>query len=100
MIEQPINNFLRDYYIPAIEELTFHLDHVQILGGNECETTRKGAMKSRQKYGEVTVIKYYAENTVSQNLYKFNQNIGETRINYIWKVLPWILSRTITLLEK
>ena len=60
MIEYPIHKFLKDYYIPAIEKLSFHLERVQILGGNECVTTRKEAMKSHKIYIDIREIKYYA----------------------------------------
>ena len=59
-IEIPIHKFTKDYYIPAQEKLTFHLDHLQILGNNECGATRKDAIKSRQINGDIRVIKYHA----------------------------------------
>ena len=60
-IEDPIHKFLKDYYIPAIEKLGFHLYHVQIIGKKECGETRKYPTKPRQKYGNIRVVKDYAE---------------------------------------
>ena len=40
------------------------------------------------------------KNKVIEHIYKFNNNIGEVSVKYLWKVLPWIISRRIKLLEK
>ena len=36
MMETTIDDFHNSLYIPAIQELDFHLPHVRILGTNHC----------------------------------------------------------------
>ena len=38
--EKVIDVFHENFYIPTIEKLSFHLDHVRILGSMECGKTR------------------------------------------------------------
>ena len=58
-IEEQIHKFIKNYYITTIEKLVFNLAHVQILGRINFRKTRKDAMKSRHKHGDIRVVKYY-----------------------------------------
>ena len=56
-------------------------------------------MKPRKSHGDFRVKPIMLKNTVSQNIYKLNNNTGEVSINYKWKVLRCIISRTMKLLD-
>ena len=43
-----IADFHTSFYIPAIQNLAFHLPHVRILGTNHCGNTRREASKRQQ----------------------------------------------------
>ena len=45
MIETTISDFRRSFYIPAIQNVAFHLPHVRILGTNHCGEMRRTAFK-------------------------------------------------------
>ena len=40
MIESSIADFQKNIYIQEIQQLAFHLPHIQILGTNHCDHTR------------------------------------------------------------
>jgi hypothetical protein len=40
LLERPIGVFLRDFYLPSIEKLAYHLPHVIILSKNHCGAMR------------------------------------------------------------
>ena len=50
--EEDIYVFHRKFYIPKIENLSFNLDHVRILGSMECGNTRKDfyALMHKKRY--------------------------------------------------
>jgi hypothetical protein len=41
LLERPIGVFLRDFYLPSIEKLAYHLPHVIILSKNHCGAMRR-----------------------------------------------------------
>ena len=50
MIEEPIDKFFKDYYIPEIEKLSFHFGTCPDSRKYEYEVTIKYAMNPRQMY--------------------------------------------------
>ena len=59
LYDTKIQNPLKDNYVPAIEELGFHLPHVIILSSTECGQTISDVFDSRHKFSDVKVINYY-----------------------------------------
>ena len=45
MMETNISDFCTSFYIPAIQNLDFHLSHVHILGKNHCGEMRQNYFK-------------------------------------------------------
>ena len=61
MMETTISDFHTSFYIPAIQNLAFHLPHVLILGTNHCGEMRRIAFKRRELFQNVLCRRDYAE---------------------------------------
>ena len=70
MIETKISSFHTSFYIAAIQELSFHLPHVRILGTNRCFEIRCTALKSCQLFLDVICCSDYAERLVASFYHK------------------------------
>ena len=66
MMESSIVDFHQDFYIPAIQELAFHLPHVIIFGTYHCGNTRREAFTCRSAFQYVLFHHDYAEGEVSR----------------------------------
>ena len=64
MMETTIYYFHISFYIPAIQNLAFHLPHVRILGTNNCGEMRRTALKRRELFQDVIYRRDYAERVV------------------------------------
>ena len=65
MMETTISDFHTSFYIPAIQNLAFHLPHVGILGKNHCGEMRRTAFKQGELFQDVLCRRYYAERLVA-----------------------------------
>ena len=65
MTETTISGFHASFYIPAIQNLAFHLPHVRILGTNHCGEMRRTAFKRRELFQDVLCRRDYAERVVA-----------------------------------
>ena len=65
MTETTISDFLTSFYIPAIQNLAFHLPHVHILGTNHFGTMQRTAFKRRELFQDFLCPRNYAERVVS-----------------------------------
>ena len=65
MMETTISDFHKNFYIPAIHELAFHLPHVRILGTNHCGELRRTAFKRSELFQDVLCCCDYAEMVVA-----------------------------------
>ena len=65
MMETTISDFRNSFYIPAIEELAFHLPPVRILRTNHCSEMQRTAFKRRELFQYVLFHCDYAERVVS-----------------------------------
>ena len=65
MMETTISDFPTSFYIPAIQNLDFHLPHVHILGTNHCGEMRRTAFKQRKLFQDVICHCDYAERVVA-----------------------------------
>ena len=65
MMETKISGFHTSFYIPAIQNLAFHLPHVRILGTNYCGEIRRTAFKRRELFQDVLFRRDYAEREVA-----------------------------------
>jgi hypothetical protein len=56
LLEQPIGVFLKDFYLPGLEKLAYHLPHVIILSKNHCGAMRRlifvRSIKTHRNYAE------------------------------------------------
>ena len=66
MTEKKIYDFRTSFYIPAIQNLDFHLPHVGILGTNHCGEMQRTDFKRRESSQYVLCRCYYAERLVSR----------------------------------
>ena len=64
-METKISDLHIRYYIPAIQELDFHLPHVRILGTNQCGEIQQKAFKGRELFQNFICCLDYAERVVS-----------------------------------
>ena len=60
MMETYIAYFHKSFYIPAIQQFSFHLPHVRILGTNHCGNTLREAFKRYSKNQDVLCRRDYA----------------------------------------
>ena len=65
MMETTISNFHTSLYIPEIQELAFHIPHVQILGTTHCGDSRPTAFKRRELFQDVPCRRDYSERVVA-----------------------------------
>ena len=65
MMEKTIFDFHTKFYIPAIQNLVFHLPHVRILGTNHCGEIRRTAFKRRELFQDVLCRHDYTERVVA-----------------------------------
>ena len=64
-METTISDFHKSFYIPAIQNLAFHLPHVCILGTNNCGGLWRTAFKQRELFQDVLCRRDYAERVVA-----------------------------------
>ena len=65
MMETTISEFHTSFYIPSIQQLDFHLQHVRILGTNNHGAMRRTSFKRRELFQDVPCRRDYAERVVS-----------------------------------
>ena len=65
MMEINISDFHTTFYILAIQNLTFHLPHVRILGTNHCGEMRRTAFKRCESFQDVLCRLDYSERVVA-----------------------------------
>ena len=65
MMETTKYDFHKNFYIPAIQKLAFHLPHVRILGKNHCGELRRTAFKWRELFQDVLCRRDYAERVLA-----------------------------------
>ena len=65
MMETTISDFHTSFYIPDIQKLGFHLQHVRILGTNHCGELQRTAFKQRELFQDVLCCRDYAERVVA-----------------------------------
>ena len=65
MTETKISDFHTRLYIPAIQNLAFHLPHVRILGTNHCGEMRHTALKRRELFQDTRCRREYYERVVT-----------------------------------
>ena len=65
MMETTISDFHTSFYIPAIQNLAFHLPHVRILGKNHCGELRRTAFKQHELFQDVLCRRDYSERVVA-----------------------------------
>ena len=64
-METTISDFHTSFYIPAIQNLAFHLPHVRILGTNHCGELRRTDFKRSELFQDVLCCRDYTERVVS-----------------------------------
>ena len=69
-METTISDFHTSFYIPAIQNLAFHLPHVRILGTNHCGAMQCTAFKRRELFQDVLCSSDYAERLVARFAHK------------------------------
>ena len=70
MTETTIYYFRTSLYIPAIQNLEFHLAHVRILGTNHCGEMQHTAFKQHESFQYFLCSRDYAERVVSRFTHK------------------------------
>ena len=65
MTETTISDYHTSFYIPVIQKLAFHLQHVHILGTKHCGQMRLTAFKRRELCQGVLCSRDYAERVVA-----------------------------------
>ena len=70
MTETRISDFHTSFYIPAIQNLAFHLPHVCIIGTNHYGEMRRTAFKRRELFQDVLCRSDYAERLVARFTYQ------------------------------
>ena len=63
-MEKTISGFHTSFYIPAIQQLSFHLPYVSILGTNHCGSMRRTAFKKHELFQDVLCCRDYADREV------------------------------------
>ena len=64
-METTISNFHTIFNIPAIQNLEFHITHIQILGTDHCGDSRQTAFKGHKLFPDVLCLHYYTERVVA-----------------------------------
>ena len=70
MMERKISDFRTSFYIPSIQKLAFHLQHVRILGTNHCGEMQHTAFKQHESFQDFLCSRDYAERVVSRFTHK------------------------------
>ena len=70
MIETTISNFNTSFYIIAIQKLTFHIPHVQILDMKHCGDSCQTAFKRRKYFQDLLCRRDYAQRVVASFAHK------------------------------
>ena len=65
-METKLSGFHTSLYIPAIQKLAFHLQHVRIIGTNHCGAMRRIAFERRELSQNVLFHRDYAERLVAR----------------------------------
>ena len=65
MMEKKNSKFHTRYYIPAIQQLAFHLPHMRIFVTNHCGGMQRTAFKQRELFQDVICRRDYAEKVVT-----------------------------------
>ena len=65
VMETKISGFRTSFYIPAIQNLAFHLPHARILGANHRVEMRRTAFKQRELFQDVICRLDYTERVVA-----------------------------------
>ena len=65
MMGTKISGFHTSFYIPAIQNLAFHLPYVHILGKNHCGSMRRTAFKRCEIFQDVLCCRDYSERVVA-----------------------------------
>ena len=66
MTETTISDFHSSFYMPAIQDLDFHLPHMCILVTNHCVDTLCTAFKRRELFQDIIFRRDYAEREVAR----------------------------------
>ena len=66
MTETTISDFHTSFYIPSMQKLAFQLQHVRILGKNNCGKMRHTDFKRRELFQDVLCCRDYAEMVVAR----------------------------------
>ena len=64
-METTVSYFHTRFYIPAIQNLAFHLPHVRILGTNHCGEMQRTSFKQRELFQDILCRRDYAERVVA-----------------------------------
>ena len=82
-METTISDFNTSFYIVAIQKLAFHLQHVRILGKNNCGEIRRTAFKRRELFQDVLFCHDYAERAAAifANKIKYEYNGGNRSVS-------------------
>ena len=83
MMETNISNFHTSFNISAIQKLAFHILHLQILGTNRCDDSRRTAFKRRETFQDVLCCRDYAQmvvaifpNQIQSEYYATNRSVS------------------------
>ena len=66
MMETTIYDFHTSFYIPANQKLAFHLQHVCIIGINQCSEMQRIAFKQRELFQYFLYLRDYDEMLVAR----------------------------------
>ena len=64
MTETTISNFHTSFYIPEVQKLEFHIQHVRILCTNHCGDSHRTVFKRRKSFQDVVCCHDYAERVI------------------------------------
>ena len=70
MMETRISGFYTCFYIPANQDLCFHLPYVRILGTNHCSAMQHTDFKRCELFQDVLFRRDYSERLVANIAYK------------------------------
>ena len=65
VMESSVVEFNQDFYIPAIQNLAFHLPHVFILGAHHFGNMHQEAFNSRSNLQDVLCLLDYSEHVIA-----------------------------------
>ena len=83
MMETTISNYHTSFFIPEIQKLEFHILHLQILGKNHCDDSRRTAFKRCETFQDVLCCRDYAQmvvaifpNQIQSEYYATNRSVS------------------------